>query len=277
MLCNSFLRAISLGAGLLLVGCGDAADDFDGLAEAPELEAQAMGGPDGASGQNGESPYAFQANVLKLMAALGVPAASPSDPSLVNPAVEATGLLGTSGGQQVFAYAARCALPAGSQVASGGVVYAGGGILSTTSQWMTTGLSTAQQEDVLTCTVAHLNPVGAHVPIFLSGPSVTTATSAGSLDFTVDEAVWQVKIPTPGQTPVYHAWPRVNLLDACGLLTDLWWITRICGSPLNTCGVQVRYDFASVCTGSNGRFTCNGKPAIQTTLQQGELCSLFGG
>jgi hypothetical protein len=125
--------------------------------------------------------------------------------------------------------------------------------------------------------IAHLNPFGATVPIFLSGPSVAGTESSDAGGFSVTEAIWQAKIPGPGQAPIYYAWPRVNLLNTCGLLTTLSWITRICGSALNTCGVRVRYDSATACTGSDGSFSCNGSPAIQTTLEDSALCSLHLG
>jgi len=269
------LQITALGAVFALAGCGGTAEDPAVFVEAPELEAQ--GGPGGMVGSNGASPAAYHANVGALLSAFGVAAADPSDPSALNPAIEATGILNTSGGREIFAYAARCALPAGKRLESGTNVYEGSGILSTTASWVTAGLTIAQKEEALTCLIAHLNPLGAHVPLFLSGPSVPVTASSDPLGFTVEEAVWQVKIPGPGQAPIYYAWPRTSLADVCGLLTDLSWITRVCGLPLNTCGIRVRYDFASACTGANGRFTCNGKPAIQTTLAEGALCSLHLG
>ena len=122
--------------------------------------------------------------------------------------------------------------------------------------------------------IAHLNPFGATVPIFLSGPSVAGTESSDAGGFSVKEAIWQAKIPGPGQAPIYYAWPRGNLLNTCGLLTTVTWITRLCGSAVNTCGVQVRYDCSTACTGSEGSFSCNGRPAIQTTLEDSALCSL---
>jgi hypothetical protein len=122
-----------------------------------------------------------------------------------------------------------------------------------------------------------MNPFSAKVPVFFSGPSVAGTASSEPGGFSVEEAIWQAKIPGPGQAPVYYAWPRVNLLNTCGLLTTLSWITRICGSAINTCGVQVRYDRGTACTGSNGIFSCNGKPAIETTLEEAALCSLHLG
>jgi len=269
------LNGIVLGAAVL-VGCGGTVDDPKLLDEAPDLQAQ--GGPNtGTSGSNGLSPTAYHANVAALLDAFSVAAADPGNPSAVNPAIEATGLLDTTDGQDVFAYAAKCALPAGAFIESAARTYSGGGILGTTASWLTAGLTTSQKEDALTCLLAHLNPFGAHVPIFLSGPNVAGAESADPLGFTVDEALWQAKIPSPGGAPVYYAWPRMNLLDACGLFGDGSWITRLCGSPVNTCGVQVRYDFIFACTGSDGRYSCNGSPTIQTTLEEGALCPLHIG
>ncbi|MRG95424.1 hypothetical protein [Polyangium spumosum] len=261
-----------MGALFLVAGCVSAEAPVS-VEEAADLAP--LGGPStGMGGYNGLSPLAYHANVNRLLAALGVAAADPNDPSAVSPALVATGLLDTTAGRDVFSYAARCALPAGTQLASGGRVYTGGGILTTTGAWATAGLSTSQKEDALTCMVTHLNPFSASVPIFLSGPSVAGTQSSEPQGFEVEEAIWQVRLEGPNQTPAYYAWPRVNLLDTCGLLTTVSWITRICGSPLNTCGVQVRYDRGSACAGSDGVFSCNGAPAIQTTLEESDLCIL---
>ncbi|MDI1450969.1 hypothetical protein [Polyangium sp. 6x1] len=256
-----------------LAGCVGAAEAPEDLAEAPELAPQ--GGPStGMGGMNGLTPAAYHANVTALLASLSVAAANPLNPSAVNPAIEATGLLATADGRDVFEYVTRCALPAGKQLTSGGRVYTGGGILATTGSWVTGGLTTAQKEDALTCMVTHLNTAGAHVPIFLSGPSIAGTQSPAAGDFTIEEAVWQVDLQGPGETPVYYAWPRADLLNTCGLLTSVSWISRICGTALNTCGVQIRYDRATACTGADGLFTCNGAPAIQTTLEESGLCIL---
>jgi len=270
------LNRVVVGALFLLAGCVGAAEEPGDFAEAPALEA--LGGPTkGSGGINGLSPIAYHSNVNALLGSLSVAAADPRDSSGVNPTIVASGLLDTEGGRDVFSYAARCALPAGTRLVSGSRTYAGGGILGTTGRWLTAGLTTEQKEDALTCLVTHLNTFSAHVPIFLSGPSIAGAESSEASDFNVEEAVWQVKLQDGGQAPVYYAWPRVNLLDTCGLLTTVTWITRICGSVLNTCGVQVRYDRATACSGSDGIFSCNGKPAIQTTLEESDLCSLHLG
>jgi hypothetical protein len=270
------LKGFVLGTVAVVAGCsGSEEDSVDQFVESPALGPQ--GGPSGSVGMNGASPLAYHANVGALLSAMSVAAADPMVPSAVNPAIEATGLLDTAGGRQVFAYAARCALPAGTELESGDQVYSGGGVLATTASWRTGGLTTSQKEDALTCMVAHLNPFSAKVPIFLSGPSVNSAQSSDDQGFAVEEAIWQAKIPGPGKAPIYHAWPRANLLDTCGLLTTLSWVTRICGSAINTCGVQVRYDRATACTGSNGNFSCDGKPAIETTLEESNLCLLHLG
>ncbi|HVK70672.1 MAG TPA: hypothetical protein VM694_39730 [Polyangium sp.] len=272
MLSFRLLTVVVLGTTLTLAGCATAADlgDFE---EAPALETQ--GGPrNGSGGINGLLPADYHANVTALVTALGGPAADPQNPSAVNPAIVATGLLATEGGREVFSYATRCTLPAGTQLASGNRVYTGGGILSTTGSWPSAGLTTSQKEDALTCMVTHLNPFGAHVPFFLSGPNIAGTENGEGQGYTIEEAIWQVKLQGASETPVYYAWPRADLLNTCGLVTTLSWITRICGTALNTCGVQVRYDRATACTGSDGSFTCNGKPALQTSLEESDLCIL---
>ncbi|MDI3282547.1 hypothetical protein [Polyangium sp. 15x6] len=272
MLSFRLLEGVVLGTVLTLTGCGTAVDPGD-FEEAPDLAPQ--GGPrNGSGGLNGLSPADYHANVAALVTALGVAAADPQNPSAVNPAIEATGLLATEGGREVFSYAARCTLPAGTRLTSGTRVYTGGGILATTGSWPSAGLTTSQKEDALTCMVTHLNPFGAHVPFFLSGPSIAGTESPEAGGFTIEEAIWQVKLEGPNQTPIYYAWPHVDLLNTCGLVTSLTWVTRICGSSLNTCGVQVRDDRATACTGSDGIFTCNGKPAVQTSLEESDLCIL---
>ncbi|MDI1477266.1 hypothetical protein [Polyangium sp. y55x31] len=269
----SFRLLTVLGVACALAGCVGAAEDPADFGESPALAPQ--GGPtNGSGGMNGLNPVDYHANVAALLSSLNVAAANPMNPSAVNPAIEATGLLDTSGGRDVFEYVARCTLPAGTQLTSAGRIYAGGGILRTTGAWLTAGLTTSQKEDALTCMVTHLNAFSAHVPIFLSGPSIAGTESAERRGFTIEEAIWQVKLEGPSQTPIYYAWPRVDLLDTCGLVTSLTWVSRICGTSLNTCGVQVRYDRATACAGADGIFTCNGKPAIQTSLDESDLCIL---
>ncbi len=170
-------KGIVAGVFSMVAGCG-------GTADVPwDVEAASQLGPQGGStkgtgGYNGMSPAAYHANITALLSAFSVAAADPNDASAVNPAIEATGLLDTSGGQQVFGYATRCALRAETEIESGTRVYTGGGILTTTDSWVTGGLTTAQKEDALTCMIAHLNPFGATVPIFLSGPSVAGTESS---------------------------------------------------------------------------------------------------
>lgn len=266
-------RLLGFVAFATLAGCGGTDEGVGDWAQTPAPQTQ--GGPGGAGGANGLNPSDYHANVSALLAAMGVAAADPNDEAAVNPALISTGLLNSEGGRDVFEYAARCALPAEASLANGSETYLGGGILATTGSWMTGGLTTAQKEDVLTCMVAHLNAVGAHVAIFLSGPSITTFENADDNGFSVEEAIWQAKIPGAGQAPEYHAWPRANLLNVCGLLSVTNWIKRICGTTINTCGVQIHYNQSTACTGSNGNYTCNGSPTIQTTLQNGELCDLY--
>jgi hypothetical protein len=266
-------KGIVAGGFFLLAGCGGTAEVPGDFETAPDVKPQG-GSTAGTLGYNGLSPVAYHANITALLSAFGVAAVDPGNASAVNPAIEATGLLATSGGREVFEYAVRCALPTESEIESGTRVYSGGGILTTTAPWVTGGLTTEQKEEALTCMIAHLNPLGATVPIFLSGPSVAGSELSDAGGFGIEEAIWQVKIPGPGQAPIYNAWPRANLLNVCGLLTTVSWISRICGSPLNTCGVQVRYDSSTVCTGSDGSFSCNGRPTVQTSLEKSALCLL---
>jgi hypothetical protein len=272
------MQSRHLFKGALLVGfvtftgCGDSALNPLEQMDSPGLSFQ--GGMTGSGGINGASPAAYHANVFRLLAALSVAAAHPNERD-INSAVISTGLLDTADGREVFEYATRCALPTGTELEYAGNVYSGGGILATTASWISGGLSIAQKEDVLTCMIAHLNAFDVHVPIFLSGPSINSNESADTSGFSVEEAIWQAKIPGPGQAPIYYAWPRANLLNLCQVLSTTTWIQRICGTPVNTCGVQVRLDQAFVCSGGNGRYTCNGKPAIETTLKDGDLCTLL--
>ncbi len=274
---SSLVNILALGLGLVSAGCLGAPDDIDQNLEVPGLSAQ--DGPDGSSGTNGADPDAFHSNVLTLIDAMGLAAADASGTE-VNPTIEGMGLLDTAGGREVFSYAVRCALPTTTSLHSNatGESYAGGGLLNTTSGWMSAGLSTAQQEDVLACMIAHLNPFDLHVPIFLSGPSVTISGNANDLGFLLGEAVWQVEINAQG-APTYTIWPLSDLQNVCGSVTDESMITLVCGTPTNDCGVVIRHDFDTACTGTNGSFSCDGKPALQTSLHDSDVsgrhdCSL---
>jgi hypothetical protein len=262
------LSALALGIGLLATtGCIGTDDDFDGTIAFSDLETLGGGSPDGSGGTNGAQVAAYHVNVPLLLLAMSVEAEDPYNGDQVNPALENTGLLNTAGGRQMFGYAVRCAFPRGKALkSSAGDEYKGEEILRSALDWPARSLDTSQQEDVLGCMLAHLNPYGIHVPIFLSGPSVTPDAEGDLLGFTFHEAIWQVDLN--GGRPIYNVWPLVDLSSTCGASTDPSVLTRICDQPLGNCGTTLRYDFTNACKGSNGTFVCDGKPAIMTRLEE---------
>ena len=61
--------------------------------------------------------------------------------------------------------------------------------------------------------------------------------------------------------------------DACGPSLEGSLGTRVCGSPEGCADLIIHTDahFAANCTGSDGSYTCLGKPAIQTKLKTIQL------
>lgn len=264
---------ILLGTGALSAGCGEAPNEADMSTEMPRLSS--MAGPSRVTGTNGLSTLSWSLYKDTLFKATQSPLAS-SSPGLEHvlaPTNANNTLLSSAAGREVLGYAARCALGEGDWVSGGSPsqTFQGSGLLTTTSAWKTSGLSRAQQEDLFTCLLAHLNFYDVEVPIVLSGPSITDRPGEDSSLFTSSEAVWTTKITTNILTGApmlqYNVWPRLGLNDLCGTLVAATLGARVCGLGL-LCGLTIRTDFASACTSTERGYSCDGRPAIETILTE---------
>jgi hypothetical protein len=264
------LLFLMLGVCGLVAGCSGAPDDADSSMEMPRLSS--MAGPSGATGTNGLSTVSF--NLYKSTLSTSTQSPLSYGPGSLQHTIQPTSsnnaLLQSTAGREVLEYATRCALDEGDWVSGGSPsqTFLGGGLLTTTTGWRTSGLSAAQQEDLFTCAIAHLNFYDVHVPILLSGPSVTNKPGVDTSPYTFSEAVWITKITTGllgASTLEFHVWPQVNLADLCGLLVNSTLGARICGAGL-LCGLVVRTDFSTACQSTSNGWVCDGRPAIETKL-----------
>lgn len=269
-----FQRSIviaSIGFGLLQAGCSVGADDM-GVDDIGVVGLKLLDDPNGNGGTNGLSPEEAMPNMELLWRA-----ADSSIHSANNSAVQQ--LLSNDDGINTLRYAIRCALPSSrSSIVIDGHEFVGGGILSTTSGWMTGGLSLSAKEDLMTCMIAHLNPYGVEVPIKLSGDSVTNSSLApwpSSADF--HEALWVARRSSRSGGMDYIAWTFDDLANICAD-PGASIATRVCGrlTPLGNyevteCDVDVRtaQNMAADCTYDDEtlNWTCLGHPAIKTRLR----------
>lgn len=263
--------AVALLSSSFSVGCSGPDAGFDSSYEMPTLTAL-TGGNGGTGGDNGLTSVIFHQYKDLLVDATSFRIADPSDEHLVSAQVLATGLLNTADGRVVFEYAVRCALPGGHKVAklSPVVPFYGGGILTTTAGWLTGALTPPQRNDLFTCMLTHLNPEGAHVPIWLAGPKVTE-TAPTPPEYQVEEALWVALVDSSGIH--FHVWPLPGVTTYCPSVSgDL--NTRTCDTIPN-CGLQVHSDLSTACTGAGDSWTCNGAPAIKTRLTLSSLKLLY--
>ena len=124
--------------------------------------------------------------------------------------------------------------------------YPGGGLMKTTTSWLTTALDQQAMEDVVTCMVLLLNPHYKGVPVFLSGPSVSEDGQIGALpDYPFEEAIWAVDV---SEIVTYHVWPLFKgpqFREDCSWgapRPEAPWEYRVCGTTDGNCGVDVRFD-----------------------------------
>lgn len=258
----------SLGFGLLAVGCSGASDElgspFEELPTASELAG-------GNGGTNGEPTNFFHAFAPALLDIAGRPlkASAPVNTYQINP--ESASILDTEGGRKTFEYAARCALGGGDYVVGGdpAASYYGDSMLGTTAGWGSNALTTSQKEDLFTCLLPHVNAHGFSVGIYLTGPSIAP-DSSDETHFDLAEAVWLAEVQ-PGNELQYRVWPQSEVAAACGSDLKESFRALVCGADQD-CNLDVRTSsFASDCTGSNGNYTCLGKPAIQSKIRAVDL------
>ena len=279
-----------VGIGLLLLagivnGCSDPglkADFYD--PDRPLVSTQQIMsvGTGGIGGINGMLRSDLLGNDFRIVQAASAALWDSAAPEQASTALLLSGLFNSDSSRNVLEYAIRCALLSTDSVIGGDVPrrYTGGGILLETGAWTTASLNAVQTSTVLTCLIAHANHRGDHVPIVLNGPAIH-ADGADHSDADMIEAVWLAKLENdpsaPNGTRVhYNVWPRHDLAAYCGVDVGNSIVNRTCGnlSP-EECQVIHRTDFETACVGSDGVYTCDGLPAIQTNLRASDLDLIY--
>lgn len=282
------LAAVVLGLCALSMGMGCAGEGGDlDMADEPEVAEPGripLGGMPGSTGANKFNPLNFHT--------YRQPGYSSARQQLVTGSTKTSWLannpsnntlLGSEGGREWLKYAARCGVASGTTVyAQAGFMqysFPGQGLLATTSDWLTAGLSLASTQDLFSCLLAHLNAFGVEVPINLSGPSVTNSLGSDS-GFEWEEALWATKI-TPTAHDAYfefYVWPLDDLTACLNYVPQLQ--NRVCGTYNGPCGLTVRHDRATACTETASGWYCNDAsenplPAIKTRLKETDVEVLY--
>jgi len=266
---RSLLVVAAVGLGLLQGGCASSSEEVD-VEITDSLGLEPLEGNGGSQGGNGLPTVDFNAHVLLLWTAMDLGINDENNTSVSSLKNDPT--------SETLKYAVRCAMPAGSSVQG----FTGGGILSTTSDWLRKGLSVPQKEDVLTCMIAHLNPYDVEVPLQLKGYSVTDSlTTAYAAQFTVKEGLWVAR--QVGSTFQYIVWPLDTLQLQCPNTQNAL-LTRVCatgqepGDMIPDCPVEVRETTLDEDCEKDlvtGKWTCLGHPAIETRLSPTSYLALY--
>lgn len=285
------LSVVVIGSGALWMGCAEEAADLDSN-DAPALDAPSripLGGPAGSTGTNNLPPPDVHENKLTLhtstQAAFGTYSASDARWDIAS-TTSNNALVGDDGGRTLIKYAVRCALPSTTTVharlGTTEYAYTGQGLLTTTADWLTAALTNSQAQDLFTCLLAHMNAHGVEVPINLSGPNVSNVDGSDG-SFTWEEALWAVKITSPGTVKKkldFYVWPLDDLLDCANYVEQL--TDRVCGTYSGPCGLTVRTDRATACTeDSHTGWSCTDAtgtvvlPAIKTRLKETDVEAMY--
>jgi hypothetical protein len=155
--------------------------------------------------------------------------ASAVSSQLARPLSEAGVLASSASGREVLRYLAQCALPAGAHLTVGSAEFAGGFGLA--PEWVSEGLSTAQQEALTSCFLAHVNETGTKVPI-----QVAAVGSAMSADVARD-GVFFGDLATGERYSCEQSAASESPYSAA----------RVCDAPGNRCGITSLGACSSVC------------------------------
>lgn len=214
---------------------------------------------------NGLDPDVMEACAAPILRSMTMPlVVSEGSVDVANPSLDSS-LSGAC--LEPFQYAVRCALADGATVPGYNVM--GEGILTTTSGWRKVGgLSELQKADVLSCLTA-FNNTNEQIPICLQGEHISG--EQGNCDgYDIFEAVFLTVRTSPGARYAAYIWPLFPgyYCDPGELEAIL--AQRVCGQPTLAatppCNAQVRSDYYTACTESQGEITCWGVPAIRTKL-----------
>lgn len=290
------LTVAMMGLGLSAAGCSVELSAADLAAMDPEaIGYKTLENPSGGGTTNHLTADWFHAHKYELLSALGqrltTANATQSTVRHLSAGIDATNILSSTEGREVFTLAIECALPDGEYVIkpSGSLVvpnkyYYGKGLMSTTAVWQWGSLTLAQKEDVLRCVVARLNQFGVEVPLVLTGQNVTNKPGEAHGSVWQPDALFDVRVAymQPNFTPRIStfAWalgPNAdwNGAEPCHPLPAPF-TQRLCDDNPENCGVTIRTNWQADCThhaGSEdnpaGYYTCfngvsSGRPVVQT-------------
>jgi hypothetical protein len=294
-------EGLLLGSVVATAACGDPETDAPMCMLTPGIEPQS--GINGQGGTNGLDSSAFH-NYFTQFHAMAQTALAPSATEPVsgtyalNPEIS-SGFL--KDGEDyairslIFEKAMQCALPRETESpekkpgvwledAAKKKTYAGGGLLRTTTGWLTKALDQAAEEDLVTCIILLLNPNYKGIPVFLAGTSVSRNDQISADGYPFEEALWSASV---SEVEVkFHVWPLFEgpqFPDDCSAdATDpeAPWKYRVCGSDSEQCDVDVRYDRNTACEKAplneadkdEEHYLCDKKPAMKTRLKN--VCDL---
>lgn len=256
------MRSVVVGLLPLLAGCGQLGEALGDAEMDVPLEEQDGGE---TTKPNGLDPDTAEECIAPILQAMGMPLVTlQNNEEVANPSLP-TSL--ASSCLEPFQYAVRCALGSGATVPGHSVM--GEGILTGTSGWRTAGgLSQSQRADVLTCLTV-FNNTNEQVPICLQGGNISG--EPGDCDgYDIFEAVF-LTVPSPvGDVYSAYIWPLFPGAFCQGENLAEILAQRVCGQPWEgedpPCHAEIRDDFGTACTVSQGEITCWGMPAIRTKL-----------
>ncbi len=249
-----------LFTALMATGC---AQDPAVCANGPTRKT--MEGSNGTGTSNGLSAETFQHTSAALAVLMDGALFTDEESKTLTPSV--ADFVANEEGAKVLGYAIRCALSEEVKFTHECTTYQGGGILKTTDQWTTTALDQHAKEDLYTCIITHLNPLGITVPLFLSGPSVKITTT--NVEYPVQEALWTTSLDSG--RPEYDVWPLFQLKEPCLVDPAEALKKRVCGQNAEKCKLTPHDNYVDDCIidvpDDGGHYKCNGRPAIKTFLK----------
>ena len=254
------LIAVAAGFGLLQAGCFAQSNEM-GVEAIDDVGFEVLAGddedPSNPTGttRNGLETWKFHAQKSTLVDAFSEPLFNAA--GILNPHVQTLLAAGNTAGYDVFKYAAKCMVPAGTFINTDANLV-GHGLLNVSSVWPNSGLDSQGVNEGFACMAVHLNPFGIEVGIKVGGlpiQGVPVDPNGPPDTYTFKEALWAAEVG--GSGVVFHVWPLDDLYDHCMKATNDALITRVCGDGSGNCGLVVHPSVAAECVESS--------PGVYTT------------
>ena len=255
----------------------------------------------GTVGTNGLDPDVFWSCITELTAHMGAPLLAdagsvlrPEFSDILEPVSGSTCDPNSDQGVMLVQHAIGCALPNNQQLTytyqnnpKVSIVLTADGILDndTGVPWLTTVLSVGDQQDVLTCMAARLNPLG-KTKIWMNGADTNHVVNpddpdgaAGTTPYSVIEAGWQTIIASDGgvTTTVWPLWERGIEANPKSYARFMKLVGgRLCSIDAGACHIQLN---TGKCTwgpdGGDTLMTCadaGNAPILETRLTCKDYC-----